>query len=164
MYEEYLGEGYHDRIRKMLTVDETLLPDRIIDADLNIGAMKQLIAPAIEKMQMFGKYVDTEEKYKLLSNAALYYLCGILCMAMKSRTSSPPFNIPKYKKRWDKKRDGYMEKGNMIMKSLLDSAMEELKKDAIKKIFPVAAKCGVTDDEVKQLVNDLADEMVMPMG
>jgi hypothetical protein len=119
MYKEYLGEGYHEKIRKMLTADETLLPDKIIDADLNIGGMKKLIAPAIEKMQMFGKEVDNEEKFKLLSDAALYYLCGILCMAMKSRTSSPPFNLPKYKKRWDKKKDGYMQKGNQYMQGLM---------------------------------------------
>jgi hypothetical protein len=119
MYEEYLGPGYYNRIRKMLTADDTLLPNKIIDADLNIGGMKKLIAPAIEKMQMFGKEVDTEEKFKLLSDAALYYLCGILCMAMKSRTSSPPFNLPKYKKRWDKKKDGYMQKGNQYMQGLM---------------------------------------------
>jgi hypothetical protein len=119
MYEEYLGPDYRNRIRKMLTCDDTLLPNKIIDADLNIGGMKKLIAPAIEKMQMFGKEVDTEEKFKLLSDAALYYLCGILCMAMKSRTSSPPFNLPKYKKRWDKKKDGYMQKGNQYMQGLM---------------------------------------------
>lgn len=126
MYKEYLGEGYHEKIRKMLTADETLLPDKIIDADLNIGGMKKLIAPAIEKMQMFGKAVDTEEKFKLLSDAALYYLCGILCMAMKSRTSAPPFNLSKYKKRWDKKKDGYMQKGNASLKALLDSELKGL--------------------------------------
>jgi hypothetical protein len=119
MYKEYLGDGYHEKIRKMLTADDTLLPDRIIDADLNIGAMKELIAPAVEKMQMFGKAVDTEEKYNLLSNAALYYHCGILCMAMKSRTSSPPFNLPKYKKKWDKKQVGYIQKGNQYMQGLM---------------------------------------------
>ena len=126
MYKEYLSEGYHEKIRKMLTADETLLPDRIIDADLNIGAMKKLIAPAIEKMQMFGKEVDSEEKFKQLSDAALYYLCGILCMAMKSRTSAPPFNLPKYKKKWDKKQVGYMQKGNAYIKALLDSALKGL--------------------------------------
>jgi hypothetical protein len=110
----------------MLTVDDTLLPDKIIDADLNIGGMKRLIAPAIEKMQVFGKNVDTEEKFKLLSDAALYYLCGILCMAMKSRTSAPPFNLSKYKKRWDKKKDGYMQKGNAYLKALLDSELKGL--------------------------------------
>lgn len=118
MYEEYLGKGYHDRIRKMLTADDELLPDRIIDADANIGAMKMLIAPAIEKMQMSGGQIDTEEKFNQLSSAALYYLCGILCMAMKSRTSAPPFDAPKYKRRWDKKRDKYMQKGNALMEGL----------------------------------------------
>lgn len=114
LYTEYLGEGYHAKIRGMLTCDETLLPDRIIDADLNIGAMKQLLVPVLEKVK-----IDTEEKFRQLSSAALYYLCGVLCMVMKSRTSSPPFNIPKYKKRWDKKRDKYMQKGNQLMMGLM---------------------------------------------
>ncbi len=119
LYAEYLGEGYHDKVRKMLTCDENLLPDRIIDADLNINTMKQLITPALEKMQMCGKQINSKEKFKQLSNAALYYLCGVLCMVLKSRTSVPPFNIPKYKKKWDKKRDKYMQKGNQLMIGLM---------------------------------------------
>jgi hypothetical protein len=119
MYEEYLGKGYHDKIRKMLTVDDKLLPDSIIDAQTNIGAMKMLLAPTLEKMQMLGKTVDTEEKYNHLASAGLYYLCGVLCMAMKSRTSAPPFNIKKYQKRWDKKRDKYMQKGNELLLGLM---------------------------------------------
>jgi hypothetical protein len=119
MYEEYLGKGYHDKVRKMLTVDDKLLPDSIIDAQTNIGAMKMLLAPTLEKMQMLGKTVDTEEKYNHLASAGLYYLCGVLCMAMKSRTSAPPFNIKKYQKRWDKKRDKYMQKGNELLLGLM---------------------------------------------
>lgn len=119
MYEEYLGEGYHDKIRKMLTLPEEVLPDSVIDAEYNIGAMKQLVAPAIEQMEMLGKAIDTEDKFQTLSRMALYYLCGILCMAMKSRTSAPPFNIKKYQKRWDKKQRNYMRKGNLIMQGLI---------------------------------------------
>ena len=119
MYEEYLGEEYHDKVRKMLAVDETLLPNSVIDADLNMGGMKQLLSPTLNKMKIHGKQINTEEKYNQLQNAGLYYLCGILCMAMKSRTSAPPFNLKKYKKNWDKKRINYMQKGNMLMQGLL---------------------------------------------
>jgi len=119
MYKEFLGEGYHEKIRKMLTADEALLPDRIIDADLNIGAMKKLIAPALEKMKMFGKTVDNEQKYNQLTSIAIYYLCGVLCVAMKSRTSAPPYDVLRYKKKWDKKREGYMQKGNLLLKGLM---------------------------------------------
>lgn len=119
MYEEYLGEGYHAEIRKMLTLPEEVLPDSVIDAEYNIGAMKQLIAPTIEQMKMLGKAIDTEDKFQALSRMALYYLCGVLCVAMKSRTSAPPFNIKKYQKRWDKKRTNYMRKGNLIMQGLM---------------------------------------------
>ncbi len=119
MYEEYLGKDYHNKVRKMLTLNEEVLPDRIIDADLNIGGMKQLISPALEKMQIHGKVINTEEKFNQLPNVAIYYLCGILCMAMKSRTSAPPFNVKKYQKNWDKKRKGYMQKGNMLIQGLM---------------------------------------------
>lgn len=47
MYKEYLGEDYYTKVRKMLTANEELLPNRIIDADLNIGGMKQLLAPRV---------------------------------------------------------------------------------------------------------------------
>jgi len=119
VYKEYLGEGYHNRIRKMMTCGKELLPDRIIDADANIGAMKMLVTPALEQMQMFGKRINTEQKYKTLTDVAIYYLCGVLCMAMKSRTSAPPFNKKKYQKRWDKKRINYMKKGNKLMQGLM---------------------------------------------
>jgi hypothetical protein len=103
---------------KKKNYDETLLPNRIIDADLNISGMKQLISPALEKMNMMGNKVDDEKKFSQLSSAALYYLAGILCMAMKSRTSAPPFNVQKYKKPWDKKQAGYMQKANLLMEGL----------------------------------------------
>lgn len=119
MYKEYLGDGYHDKIRKMLTVKEDLLPNRIIDADANIGAMKLLLTPALERMNMLGKGIQTEDRYKKLSDIGVYYLCGILCNAMKSRTSAPPFNAPKYKKNWDKKQKGYMLKGNQLLQELM---------------------------------------------
>lgn len=122
MYKEYLGEGYHDKIRKMLTgkiTNDELLPNSIIDADANIGAMKRLLSPALEKMQLHGKQIDNEEQFKQLSDSAVYYLCGILCLAMKSRTSAPPYNAAKYKKNWDKKKNGYMEKGNKLMIGLM---------------------------------------------
>ena len=119
MYEEYLGEGYHEKIRMMLTLPEEVLPDSVIDAEYNIGAMKQLITPTIEQMKILGKAIDTEDKFQALSRMALYYLCGVLCVAMKSRTSAPPFNIKKYQKRWDKKRTNYMRKGNLIMQGLV---------------------------------------------
>ena len=119
MYKEYLGEGYHDRIRKMMTCDKELLPDSIIDAEYNIGAMKMLIAPAVEKMQMQGKFIDTDAKYKTLTDVAIYYLCGILCVAMKSRTSAPPFDKKKYQKRWDKKQAKYVQKANILMQGLM---------------------------------------------
>ena len=91
----------------------------IIDAEYNIGAMKMLIAPAVEKMQMQGKFIDTDAKYKTLTDIAIYYLCAILCVAMKSRTSAPPFDVKKYQKRWDKKQAKYVQKGNVLIQGLM---------------------------------------------
>lgn len=121
MYKEYLGEGYHDKVRKMLTANEELLPNRIIDADLNIGGMKNLLTPALDKMIARGKEINSEEQFSVLQEAGLNYLCGIIAMALKSRTSSPPYNLQKYKKNWDKKKNKFMQKGNLLMKGLINN-------------------------------------------
>jgi hypothetical protein len=118
-YSEYLGEGYHKRIRGKMTVDEKLLPDDIIDSDVNIGAMKKLVTPVMETLAQFGKRIDTEKKYVQLRDAALNLLCGILCIAMKSRTSAPPFDGPEYKRNWDKKRDKFIRYGNSQLMELM---------------------------------------------
>lgn len=119
MYEEYLGKGYHTKIRKKLSVDDVLLPDSIIDAEANIGAMKNLVAPAIETMQRFGRFVNPDKKYGQLQGAALDILCGVLCVALKSRTSSPPYDTTEYKRNWDKKREKFMRYGNMQLMELM---------------------------------------------
>lgn len=119
MYEEFLGKGYHAKIRKKLSVDDVLLPDSIIDAEANIGAMKNLVAPAIETMQRFGKFVNTEKQYKHLQDAAVNLLCGVLCVALKSRTSSPPYNTKEYQRNWDKKRGKFMRNGNAQLMELM---------------------------------------------
>ena len=118
-YSEYMGEGYYMKVRKKLTVDAELLPDSMIDADINIGAMKELVAAGIESMKSVGKSVDDEKKYGILQDMALNYLCGVLCLALKSRTSVPPFNVEKYKRNWDKKSEKFMRYGNSQMMGLI---------------------------------------------
>ena len=114
MHREYLGENYHDEIRKILHADDTLLPNRIIDADINIGGMKQLIASTFEMVP----HINSKEQFDLLSKAARYYLAGIICLALKSRTSVKPFNVPKNNKDWIKKNKKCMEKGNKMVLQL----------------------------------------------
>jgi hypothetical protein len=119
LYSEYLGKGYHGKVRKKIGADDILLPDSIIDADVNIGAMKRLVAPAIENMQAFGKFVDTDKKYSILQDAAINMLCAILCIALKSRTSAPPYDNPEYKRNWDKKREKFIQFGNSQLMGLM---------------------------------------------
>ncbi|HUM43476.1 MAG TPA: hypothetical protein PKI14_11065 [Fervidobacterium sp.] len=117
MYEEYLGENYHDAIRKSLGADEELCPNSMIDAPINIEAMKSMLSPAILKLR--GK-VDSEPKFALLSKIARYYLAGILCVAIQSRIKVPPFNVPKYtRKDWAKKQRKCIEKANNDLMRLL---------------------------------------------
>ena len=117
MYQEYLGENYHNVIRKILFADEKLCPDSMIDAPINIEAMKGMLSPAIPKLK--GK-VDSELKFALLSKIARYYLAGILCIPIQSRINVPPFNIPKYtRKNWVKKQKKCMEKANKDFVRLL---------------------------------------------
>ncbi len=101
MYEEYLGFGYHEKVRDMLSVDENLLPDSIIDSDINIGAMKILSSPLADDIIKKKDIVNLEEEYSKLVDVALHYLCGVLCIALKSRTANGQFNDPKYMRDWD---------------------------------------------------------------
>ena len=71
MYKEYLGEGYHERIRKMLTCNEELLPNRIIDADANIGAMKYY-------NPCFGKMTLTANRLTQRKNSNNYQTVALL--------------------------------------------------------------------------------------
>ncbi len=117
MYSEYLGENYHAAIRKILFADETICPDEMIDAPVNIEAMKGMLSPAIPKLK--GK-VDSELKFAVLSKIARYYLAGILCIPIQSRIKVPPFNVSKYtSKNWAKRQKKCMEKGNKDFMRLL---------------------------------------------
>jgi len=112
----YLGEDYHNVIRKILFADEKLCTNTMIDADINIGAMKEMLTPAILKME--SKTWD-EHKFALLSKIARYYLAGVLCIAIQSRIKVPPFNISKYKRDWNKRMNKCMEKANNDLMRLL---------------------------------------------
>jgi hypothetical protein len=118
-YKDYLGTGYHDKIRKLLTADRKLLPDSMIDADYNIGAMKLLISRAFNDKGLTVQDINNSHKYDTLTDIGLYYLCGVLCTALISRTKSSPFNMPKYKNGLGKKRDKYMERANEMMIGLV---------------------------------------------
>jgi hypothetical protein len=118
-YAEYIGKGYYGKIRKKITVDETLLPDSIIDADANIGAMKRLVAPVLETMKQFGKFVNTDKKFLQFQEGAINLLCGILCVALKSRTSAPPYDKPECQRHWDKKREKFIRMGNAQLMELM---------------------------------------------
>lgn len=113
MYKEYLGEGYHDQVRKMLSVDEVLLTDRIIDADLNIGTMKSILQKRIGVKHSTGLINKSEENFKNLQEAGLNLLAGILCSALKSRTAVEPYK--KYDRNWKKKQVKLMQKYELFI-------------------------------------------------
>jgi hypothetical protein len=120
MYEEYLGENYHKRVRKILNADEELCPDSMIDASYNISTMKLMVAEGVEALQKKGVTVDNKDKYQYIEKAAIYYLAGILCVSIQSRIKVPPFNVPKYtRKQWKKKQRKCMDKGLEAMKVLM---------------------------------------------
>ncbi len=123
MYSDYLGEGYHDRVRKLLTADDKICTDTMIDSDIVIGAMKRILAPYLEGVPGFvladnKVQVENEEDYAKFQQAALFILAGILCPPIISRAKVPPFCGEKYKKNWKKKQGELMKKGHMWLESL----------------------------------------------
>lgn len=109
MLKTYLGENYHDEIREILKADDVLLPDRIIDAELNIGAANMILEGMLESCVA----INSDRRRERVSRAAKFYLCGVLCLALNSRTKVEPFL--KYRINWEFHRRKNMDKANKIM-------------------------------------------------
>lgn len=116
MYENHLGEGYHDEIRKILQVDDVVLPDRIIDADLHIGALLEIIKDRLTIKPILKMLEMTDNTLEKVHGAARLLLAGIICSALKSRTAVPPFL--KYKKNWNKKQEKLIRRYEFAMREI----------------------------------------------
>jgi len=123
MYKTYLGEGYHDRVRKLLLADDKICTDKMIDSPVVIEGMKKLLAPYLEDnpFEFIDNkvHVENEEEFAKFQEAALYFLAGILCSPIISRAKVPPFLGPKYKKNWKKKQAKLMQKGHRTLQILI---------------------------------------------
>ena len=122
MYSEYLGEGYCDRVRKLLTADDKICTDTMINSDVVIGGMKRILAPYLEGSNIITTtdkvQVQDEADYATFQQAALYILAGVLCSPITSRAKVQPFLGQKYQKNWKKKQAKLMQKGHLWLESL----------------------------------------------
>lgn len=122
MYETYLGEGYHDKVRKLLTADDKICTNTMIDSPIVIEGMKKLLAPYLEESAFEFTdnkvHIESDEEFAKFQEAALYFLAGILCSPIMSRAKVPPFLGPKYKKNWKKKQEKMMKKGHILLQAL----------------------------------------------
>jgi hypothetical protein len=127
MYEQYLGDGYHDKIRQMLYVKDDLVTNVMIDAPANIGAMQKIIAPHIDEMILKNIHFDTEEKFSFLLEAAQNALCGVLCVAIRSRLNGDKFGNIGYRYKhmnFEKKQAEFMGRVHKKFIALLDYVEE----------------------------------------
>ncbi len=123
-YAEYLGEGYCDKVRQLLTADDKICTDTMINSDVCIGAMKRVLEPYLEGGNV--AFLPTENKvrvenetdYATFQQAALCILAGVLCSPIISRAKVPPFLGQKYQKNWEKKQTKLMHKGHLWLESL----------------------------------------------
>ena len=109
MLKTYLGDNYHDVIRETLKADDYLLPDSIIDAELNVGATKIIIEGMLESCVP----INNEARKERVSRAVKLYHCAVLCTMLKSRTKNELY--AKYRKDWEGKRKQCIERANKIM-------------------------------------------------
>ena len=109
MIKDYLGDNYHDEIREMLKADECLLPDTIIDAELNIQAANTILVGMLENCVP----INSEARKGKVGRAARLYLCAVLCVMLKSRTKNSFFE--KYRRDWEYKRGQCAGKADKIM-------------------------------------------------
>jgi hypothetical protein len=124
-YAEYLGEGYCDKARRLLTADDKICTDTMINSDVVIGGMKRILAPYLEGNELAyipndKVQIRDEGDYVMFQQAALYILAGILCSPIASRAKVPPFLGQKYQKNWKKKQTKLMQKGHLYLQSLMN--------------------------------------------
>ena len=112
LIKNYLGENYHDEIRDILKADDVLLPDSIIDAELNMGAANMMLEGMLESCVV----INSDKRRERVNKAAKFYLCGALCVMLTSRTKVEPFL--KYRRDWEYHRQKNMDKANKIMLKL----------------------------------------------
>jgi len=129
-YTKYLGEGYCDRVRKLLTTDDKMCTDTMINSDVCIGGMKQILTPYLEGSNVTFVPTDKvqvkdEVDYAAFQQAALYILAGILCSPIISRARNFPFLGQKYQKNWKKKQTKLMQKGHLWLESLKKQGAEK---------------------------------------
>lgn len=116
MHSEYLGSNYHDTIRTMLKVKKNILPDTVIDADINIGGMKLILNDSLFVPLATGKIEMNEKNFLLVRKTALHVLAGILCCSLASKTDMPEF--VKHKRNWKRVMGKQFEKARLYMESL----------------------------------------------
>lgn len=102
MIKDYLGENYHDEIRAMLKADDVLLPDRIIEAELNIGAANMILEGMLESCVA----INSDRRRERVSEATKLYLCAVLCVMLKTRDKG---------RDWEYRRKKCADKANKIM-------------------------------------------------
>lgn len=85
MHAEYLGVGYHDRIRSLLRVKKPILPDSVIDASLNINAMKLILTDEIFVPLATGQIERNAINFEKVQSAAIHVLAGVLCASLESK-------------------------------------------------------------------------------
>ena len=78
-YAEYLGEGYCDKVRQLLTADDKICTDGMINSDVCIGAMKRMLEPYLEGGNVAfiaadKVLVQSEKDFATFQQAALYIL------------------------------------------------------------------------------------------
>ena len=103
MIKDYLEENYHDEIRAILKADEALLPDKFIDADLNMGGANVILSGMLESCVA----INSDRRRERVSRAAKLYLCAVLCVMLKSRDKNG--------RDWEYRRKKCADKANKIM-------------------------------------------------
>lgn len=116
MYSEYLGVNYHDTIRSMLKAKRDILPDAVIDSELNIGAMRMILNDSLFVPLATGRIEMNEANFATVRNAALHTLAGILCASLDSKTRVPEFK--EHRRNWNRIGQKQFQKARLYIESL----------------------------------------------
>jgi len=124
LYSDYLGEGYCNKVRKILGVDDKICTNLMINSSTVIGGMKMILAPylsgkSITNLAINKVNVKNEADYIIFQEAALYALAAVLCSPIGSRAKKVPFLGRRYQRNWKNKQARLLQRVSRTLQALM---------------------------------------------
>ena len=126
-------EGYIDKVRNLLSVKESELPDEAVSSKMIIGMAELAV---IKRVPNFA--IVEEERKMELEAAVMYYACYLLCPTIANRIKNKVGTIDV---RWEKAKVDWEEAAERFL-ALFEDLMDDFDSVGDSDLFRIAKMGG----------------------